>query len=151
MSIYYFFVNLLHSLFVWLFDIWHLFWTIWHLFDNLTSFWHFDFSFNLNHLSPSQGYFSCLGTFYVHLSQVWEVSGHLDEVQFDWSRSCLKPKCHPSGDSGSKPMNCRGLSKYSFTFDPFKSEHNLYTTSWYKPLLETFVCFFPMYGSNWNR
>ena len=53
----FFFVNLLHSLFVWLFDIWHLFWTIWHLFDNLTSFWHFDFSFNLNHLSPSQGYF----------------------------------------------------------------------------------------------
>ena len=48
-----FFVNLLHSLCVWFFDIWHLF-------DNLTSFWHFDISFNLNHLSPSQGYF--LGT-----------------------------------------------------------------------------------------
>ena len=31
----YFFVNLLHSLCVWLFNIWHLF-------DNLTSFWHFD-------------------------------------------------------------------------------------------------------------
>ena len=31
----YFFVNLLHSLCVWLFDIWHLF-------DILTSFWHFD-------------------------------------------------------------------------------------------------------------
>ena len=30
-----FFVNLLHSLCVWLFDIWHLF-------DNLTSFWQFD-------------------------------------------------------------------------------------------------------------
>ena len=29
-----FFVNLLHSLGVWFFDIWHLF-------DNLTSFWHF--------------------------------------------------------------------------------------------------------------
>ena len=29
-----FFVNLLHSLGVWIFDIWHLF-------DNLTSFWHF--------------------------------------------------------------------------------------------------------------
>ena len=37
--------------------------TIWHLFDILTSFdiltfcWHFDIFFNLNHLSPSQGYF----------------------------------------------------------------------------------------------
>ena len=45
-----FFVNLLHSLCVSLFDIWHLF-------DILTSFWHFDIFFNLNHLSPSQGYF----------------------------------------------------------------------------------------------
>ena len=34
-----------------------IFLTIWHLFDNLTSFWHFDISFNLNDLSPSQGYF----------------------------------------------------------------------------------------------
>ena len=40
----YFFVNLLHSLCVSLFDIWHLF-------DILTSFWHFDIFFNLNHLS----------------------------------------------------------------------------------------------------
>ena len=31
----FFFVNLLHSLCVWFFDIWHLF-------DNLTSFWQFD-------------------------------------------------------------------------------------------------------------
>ena len=37
MSILFFFVNLLHSLHVWLFDIRHLF-------DNLTSFWHFDTS-----------------------------------------------------------------------------------------------------------
>ena len=42
-----FFVNLLHSLGVWFFDIWHSFWqldiflTTWHLFDNLTSFWYF--------------------------------------------------------------------------------------------------------------
>ena len=50
------FVNLLHSLCVWLFDIWHLF-------DILTSFWHFDIfltiwhiAYNLNHLIPSQGY-----------------------------------------------------------------------------------------------
>ena len=44
---------------VYLFDFltFDIFLTIWHLFDNLTSFWHFDFSFNLNHLSPSQGYF----------------------------------------------------------------------------------------------
>ena len=35
-----FFVNLLHSLGVWFFDIRH-FLTTWHLFDNLTSFWHF--------------------------------------------------------------------------------------------------------------
>ena len=34
-NLFIFFVNLLHSLCVWLFDIWHLF-------DNLTSFWHFD-------------------------------------------------------------------------------------------------------------
>ena len=39
-----FFVNLLHSLGVSFFDIWHLF-------DKLTSFWYFD-TFNLNHLSP---------------------------------------------------------------------------------------------------
>ena len=62
-----FFVNLLHSLCVWLFDTWHLF-------DNLTSFWQLDVfltheqcawamghihltHLNLNHLSPSQGYF----------------------------------------------------------------------------------------------
>ena len=45
-----FFLNLLHSPDVWLFDIWHLF-------DNLTSF---DIlTHNLNHCSPSQGYFSC--------------------------------------------------------------------------------------------
>ena len=50
MSIY-FFVNLPHSMCVWLFDIWHLF-------DNLTPFWYFDIFFNLNHLSLSQGYFS---------------------------------------------------------------------------------------------
>ena len=34
-----FFVNLLHSLCVWLFDIWHLF-------DNLTSFWQLDIFFD---------------------------------------------------------------------------------------------------------
>ena len=49
MSIY-FFVNLLHSLHVWLFDIWHLF-------DNLTSFWHFDTSIKLKPPQPAQGYF----------------------------------------------------------------------------------------------
>ena len=44
---------------VYLFDFltFDIFLTIWHLFDNLTSFWDFDFSFNLNHLSLSQGYF----------------------------------------------------------------------------------------------
>ena len=48
-----FLVNLLHSLGVWFFDIWHhfdnltsfwqldIFLTTWHLFDNLTSFWYF--------------------------------------------------------------------------------------------------------------
>ena len=36
----FFFVNLLHSLCVWFFDIWHLF-------DNLTSFWHFDIFFTI--------------------------------------------------------------------------------------------------------
>ena len=41
-----------------------IFLTIWHLFDNLTSFWHFDISFNLNHLSPSQGYFVPLFLFF---------------------------------------------------------------------------------------
>ena len=50
LSIYFFFVNLLYSLCVPLFDIWHLF-------DILTSFWHFDIFFNLNHLGPSQGHF----------------------------------------------------------------------------------------------
>ena len=51
-----FFVNLLHSLCVWLFDIWHLF-NILTSFWHMTSFWHFDIFLNLNHLSPSQGYF----------------------------------------------------------------------------------------------
>ena len=37
-----FFVNLLHSRCVWLFDIWHLF-------DNLTSFWQFDIFFTTWH------------------------------------------------------------------------------------------------------
>ena len=46
----FFFVNLLHSLHVWLFDIWHLF-------DNLTSFWHFDTSIKLKPPQPAQGYF----------------------------------------------------------------------------------------------
>ena len=76
-----FFVNLLHSLFVWLFDIWHLFWTIWHLFDNLTFFWHFDFSFNLNHLSPSQGYF------YLTKATFWEF------LQFTVLAVCWAEKC----------------------------------------------------------
>ena len=39
----YFFVNLFHSLCVWLFDIWHLF-------DNLTSFWQFDIFLTFWHL-----------------------------------------------------------------------------------------------------
>ena len=34
-----------------------IFLTFWHLFYTLTSFLHFDIFFNLNHLSPSQGYF----------------------------------------------------------------------------------------------
>ena len=36
-----FFVNLLDSPCIWLFDNWHLL-TIWHFFDNLISFWQFD-------------------------------------------------------------------------------------------------------------
>ena len=81
----FFFVNLLHSLCVWLFDIWHLF-------DNLTSFWQhgiflttwhlfdtwamqdmgngahdiFLTHLNLNHLSPSQGYF-----FWLPVTHAW--------------------------------------------------------------------------------
>ena len=39
-----FFVNLLHSQCVWLFDI---FLTTWHLFDNLTSFWQLDTFFDI--------------------------------------------------------------------------------------------------------
>ena len=57
-----FFVNLLHSLGVSFFDIWHLF-------DNLTSFWYFH-TFNLNHLSPHRAIFfygswirACTGSF----------------------------------------------------------------------------------------
>ena len=45
-----FFMNLLHSLHIWLFDIWHLF-------DNLTSFSHFDTSIKLKPPQPAQGYF----------------------------------------------------------------------------------------------
>ena len=46
MSIY-FFVNLLHSPYVWLFDI---FLTTWHLFDSLTSFWQLDIFLTTWHL-----------------------------------------------------------------------------------------------------
>ena len=58
----FFFVNLLHSLCVSLFDIWHLFdiltyfWhfdiflTFWHIFDILTYFWHFDIFLTFWHL-----------------------------------------------------------------------------------------------------
>ena len=54
----FFFVNLLHSLHVWLFDIWHLF-------DNLTSFWHFDTSIKLKSPQPTQGYFDIhIGLFF---------------------------------------------------------------------------------------
>ena len=45
-----FFVNLLHSLHVWLFDIWHLF-------DNFTSFRYFDTSIKLKPPQTAQGYF----------------------------------------------------------------------------------------------
>ena len=60
----YFFVNLLHSLCVWLFDnltsFWHfdIFLTFWHLFDILTSFWHFDI-FKLKPPQPVTGLFLC--------------------------------------------------------------------------------------------
>ena len=44
-----FFVNLLHSLGVWFFDIWHLF-------DNLTSFWYFGSKSPMGPLSPCGSY-----------------------------------------------------------------------------------------------
>ena len=63
----FFCVNLLHSLHVWLFDIWHLF-------DNLTSFWHFDTSIKLKPPQPAQGYFSILNCKYFYdLCVVWLV------------------------------------------------------------------------------
>ena len=65
------FIFLWTSSIVYVFDFltFDIFLTIWHLFDNLTSFWHFDISFNLNHLSPSQGYFWwCF--------QIWRYSGY---------------------------------------------------------------------------
>ena len=54
MLIYYF---LWTSFIVQRFDFFDIFLTIWHLFDILTSCWHFDIFFNLNHFSLSQGYF----------------------------------------------------------------------------------------------
>ena len=50
-----FFVNLFHSLGVWIFDIWHLF-------DNLTSFWQFDIFLTIWHL------FDILAHYFNHLS-----------------------------------------------------------------------------------
>ena len=91
-----FFVNLLHSLYVWLFDIWHLF-------DNLTSFWQLDIfltheqcgtwvmgyihltHLNLNHLIPSQGYFFT----FLDISKSWQNSGALDIWNFD-PKICMK-------------------------------------------------------------
>ena len=80
-----FFVNLLHSPEIWLF--WHL--STWHLFDNLTSFWHFDIFltscwhfdifFNLNHLSPSQGYFW-------HLTSFWQLDIFLNHCNLSQVR-----------------------------------------------------------------
>ena len=49
---YFFFVNLLHSLCVWLFDIWHLF-------DNLISFWHLDSFLTTWHLFWHMGNGKC--------------------------------------------------------------------------------------------
>ena len=45
-----FFVNLLHSLGVWFFDIWH-FLTTWHLFNNLTSFWYSGSKLPMGHIA----------------------------------------------------------------------------------------------------
>ena len=78
----FFFFFLWTSSIVYLFDFltFDIFLTIWHLFDNLTSFWHFDISFNLNHLSPSQGYFWHLTSFltiwhpFDNLTSFWHMS-----------------------------------------------------------------------------
>ena len=48
------FVNLLHSLHVWLSDIWHLF-------DNLTSFWQFDIFLTFWHITLTISAHHCLG------------------------------------------------------------------------------------------
>ena len=55
------YVNLIKSIyyFLWTSSIGQIF-DIWHLFGNLTSFWQLDNYLNLNHLSPSQGYFLLL-------------------------------------------------------------------------------------------
>ena len=67
-----FFVNLLHSLCVWLFDI-------------LTSFWHFDIFFNLNH--PSQGHFIVMSNYaqkilLVFIQSNWMYVKHIKACNF---------------------------------------------------------------------
>ena len=91
MSIYFFFVNLLHSLHVWLFDIWHLF-------DNFTSFQYFDISIKLKPPQPAQGYFHfncCTGLIYLYWRDPWiaynncakNVNDTLGEMGISWIKA----------------------------------------------------------------
>ena len=56
-----------------------IFLTFWHLFVILTSFWHFDIFFNLNHLGPSQGHF-----FYSETSRCHELCKNLLRMVSRW-------------------------------------------------------------------
>ena len=69
-----------------------IFLTIWHLFDNLTSFWHFDISFNLNHLSPSQGYFLCWRDTLHSFMSVYKFCSHFTFPILWWVLSILIKK-----------------------------------------------------------
>ena len=77
-----------------------IFLTIWHLFDNLISFWPF---FNLNHLSPSQGYFLVILMIFMcdlimlELHFIKFVSASLKHGQHCWHWICyisLTHLCH---------------------------------------------------------
>ena len=80
-----FFVNLLHSPCVWLFDIWHLF-------DHLTSFWQFDIFLTFWHLFKLKPPQPITWLFLVALSHEWsDLSSHHSALKFGWTKMCFMP------------------------------------------------------------
>ena len=88
-------MNLLHRPDIWFFDIWHLF-------GNLTSFWQLDNYLNLNHLSPSHGYFctlsqSQLNFQLLYVLSVWWTLWTMPKIAFvHFGHGWVLPLCYYS-------------------------------------------------------